>query len=156
MAMGTSQSWLAGESVEAPSDAKHEETRSGPALEFKDHSYICPKAYALIAAEAANWEQAKDLLMRGVIATWLEDRKVDPKIIAGVRLATSIDSIPEDFRHALALMWMNPSLPLIYQGEIVTSSWLLQNPIQGYEIITGPLVGTSPSNEPRTSPLRIA
>ena len=79
--------------------------------------------------------------MRGVVATWLEDRKADSKIIAGVRLATSIDSIPEDFRHALALMWMNPSLPLIYQGEIVTSSWLLQNPIQGYEIITGPLVG---------------
>lgn len=135
------QSWLSGELVEAPSDNNSEEVRSGPALEFKDHSYICPKAYALTAAEAANWSQAKDLLMRGVVATWLEDCKVDSKIIAGVRLATSIDSIPEDFRHALALMWMNSSLPLIYQGEIVTSSWLLQNPIQGYEIITGSLVG---------------
>ena len=135
------QSWLAGEPVEAPSDSNSEETRSGPALEFNEHSYVCPKAYALAAAEATNWEQAKDLLMRGVVATWLEDRKVDSKIIAGVRLAASIDSIPEDFRHALALMWMNPSLPLIYQGEIVTSSWLLQNPIQGYEIITGPLIG---------------
>lgn len=134
------QSWLSGESVEAPSDSNSEETSSGPALEFKEHSYVCPKAYALTAAEAANWEQAKDLLMRGVVATWLEERKVDSKIIAGVRLTTSIDAIPEDFRHALALMWMNPSLPLIYQGEIVTSSWLLQNPIQGYEIITGPLV----------------
>lgn len=134
------QGWLAGESVEAPSDAKHEESRGGPALEFKDHSYTCPKAYALIGVEAAHWDQAKDLLMRGVIATWLEDRKVDPKIIAGVRLVASIDSIPDDFRHALALMYMNPSLPLIYQGEIVTSSWLLQNPIQGYEILTGPLV----------------
>ena len=38
-------------------------------------------------------------------------------------------------------MWMNPSLPLIYQGEIVTSSWMLQNPVQGYELITGPLMG---------------
>ncbi|MFI5344045.1 MAG: DUF4011 domain-containing protein, partial [Chlamydiales bacterium] len=135
------QSWLSGEAIEAPSESHSEETRSGPALEFKEHSYVCPKAYALTAAEAANWEQAKDLLMRGVIATWLEDRKTDSKIIAGVRLATSIDSIPEDFRHALALMWINPSLPLVYQGEIITSSWLLQNPIQGYEIITGPLVG---------------
>lgn len=135
------QSWISGEDVEAPLDSNSEETKNGPALEFKEHSYVCPKSYALTAAEAANWEQAKDLLMRGVVATWLEDRKADPKIIAGVRLATSIDSIPEDFRHALALMWMNPSLPLIYQGEIVTSSWLLQNSIQGYEIITGPLIG---------------
>ncbi len=91
------QSWLAGEPVEAPSDTKSEETKSGPALEFKDLSYTCPKAYALIAAEASNWEQAKDLLLRGVIATWLEDRKADPKMVAGVRLATSIDSLHEDF-----------------------------------------------------------
>ena len=47
----------------------------GQLLEFKEHSYVCPKAYALAAAEATNWEQAKDLLMRGVVATWLEDRK---------------------------------------------------------------------------------
>ena len=81
----------------------------------------CSKAYALIAAEASNWDLAKELLLRGVIATWLEDRKADPKVIAGIRLATSIDSLHEDFRHALALMWMNSSLPLIYQGEIVNS-----------------------------------
>lgn len=135
------KSWLSGEDVEAPSDSNSEETKNGASLEFKEHFYVCPKLYALTAAEAANWGEAKNLLMRGVVATWLEDRKADAKIIAGVRLATSIDSIPEDFRHALALMWMNPSLPLIYQGEIVTSSWLLQNSIQGYEIITGPLVG---------------
>ncbi len=135
------QSWLAGESVEAPSDTKYEETKSGPALEFKDLSYTCPKAYALIAAEASNWEQAKELLLRGVVATWLEEKKADPKVVSGVRLATSIDSLHEDFRHALALMWMNLSLPLIYQGEIVTSSWMLQNPAQGYDLITGPLMG---------------
>jgi hypothetical protein len=135
------QSWLAGEPVETPSDTKPEEAKSGPSLEFKDLSYTCPKRYALIAAEASNWEHAKDLLFRGVIATWLEDRKADPKIVAGVRLTSSIDSIHEDFRHGLALMWMNPSLPLIVQGEIVTCSWMLQNPVQGNELITGPLIG---------------
>ena len=59
------QSWLSGESVEAPSDSNSEEIGSGPALEFKEHSYVCPKAYALAAAEATNWDQAKDLLIRG-------------------------------------------------------------------------------------------
>lgn len=132
--------WLSGVDVRAPLDSNSEEIQPGPALEFKEHSYVCPKAYSLAAAEATNWEEAKDLLMRGVIAGWLEDRKADSKIIAGVRLVTSIDSISDDFKHALALMWMNSNLPLIHQGDIITSSWLLQNPIQGYEIITGPVV----------------
>lgn len=135
------QSWLAGETVKAPSDTTSGETNNGPALDFKDISYTCPKAYALMAAEAANWEQAKDLFLRGVIATWLEERKADSKILAGVRLAGSIEALHEDFRHALALMWLNSSMPLIYRGEIVTSSWMVQNPIQGYELITGPLIG---------------
>ncbi|MBS0637646.1 MAG: protein kinase, partial [Verrucomicrobia bacterium] len=134
------QRWLAGELVEAPQDNRVEENSNGPALDFKDLSYTCPKTYALIAAEAANWEQAKDFFLRGVIATWLEDRQADPKTIAGIRLAASIDSLHEDFRHSLALMWMNPNLPLIYKGEIITSAWMLQNPIQGYELINGPLV----------------
>jgi hypothetical protein len=134
------QKWLGGED-DAPSDIESEESSSGPALEFKGRSYVCPKAYALAAAEASNWEEAKDLFMRGVVATWLEDRKTTPKIITGVRVAASIDVIPSDFRHALALMWMNSNLPLTYQGEIVTSSWLLQNAVLGYEIITSPLIG---------------
>ena len=136
------QKWLAGEFVDVPADIESEEVRgAGPALELNEQSFVCQKAYALAAAEAINWEQAKDLLVRGVVATWLEDRKADPKIIAGVRVAASIDSISDDFKHALALMWMNTNLPLIYKGEIITSPWLLQNSVQGYEIITCPLIG---------------
>lgn len=135
------QKWLAGEIVDAPTNGDFEEIRSGPTLEFMDHFYICPKIYALAAAETSGWEQAKELLMRGVVATWLEERKTDSKIIAGVRTVALIDSISDDFKNALALMWMNPNLPLIYKGEIVTSSWLLQNSVEGYEIIMGPLIG---------------
>ncbi|MBA2656821.1 MAG: protein kinase [Tatlockia sp.] len=135
------KNWLAGEAVEAPSEINAEETQSGPAIEFNEHLFVCPKAFAIVAAEEINWEPAKDLLLRGVIATWLEECKTDPKIIAGIRVAASLDSIPDDFRLALALMWLNSNLPLIYKGEIVTSSWLLQNSIQGYELITSPLIG---------------
>ncbi len=134
------QKWLAGETV-AAIDIEPEEIRSGPILELKGRSYVCPNTYALAAAEAVNWEEAKDLFMRGVVATWLESRKIDPKIIAGVRVAASIDTLSIDLKHALALMWINSDLPLIYQGEIVTSGWLLQHYTQGYEILTGPLVG---------------
>ena len=134
------QQWLAGEIVEVPSEVEVEINRYGASLDFKEQSYVCPKSYALAAAEAANWEEAKELFIRGVIATWLEDRGADPKIIAGVRTVASIDSMSDDFKHALALMWMNTNLPLIFLGEIVNSAWLLQNPVQGYELVTGPLV----------------
>lgn len=135
------QQWLAGEVVDAPSNMDFEETRNGLTIELMEQVYICPKTYALAAAEAANWEQAKELLMRGIVVTWLEDRNTDSKIIAGVRIAASIDSVSDDFKHALALMWMNSNLPLIYQGEIITSPWLLQNAVHGYEIITGSIIG---------------
>jgi primosomal replication protein N'' len=135
------QRWLAGEEVDTPSDISLEVSNSGPIFEFNGYSYTCPKAYALSAAELANWDEAKDLFLRGVVATWLEDQKSDSKMLAGVRTVASIDSIPDDFKHALALMWLNPHLPLIIQGEIVTSAWLLQNAIQGYELISSPLIG---------------
>ena len=135
------QQWLEGEIVDAPSDIESETIQAGSTLEFRDSTYNCSKAYALSAAEPLNWEDAKDFFMRGVIATWLEERKSDPKVLAGVRTVASIDSISDDYKHALALMWMNPHLPLIFQGEIVTSAWLLQNSIQGYELIMGPVMG---------------
>ncbi|KTD47814.1 AAA domain-containing protein [Legionella quateirensis] len=134
------QKWLAGEDLEVPFENISEDRQTGPFIELNEQSYFCPKTFALAAAEQLNWDQAKDLLMRGVVVTWLEERNTEPRVIAGVRVASSLENISDDFRHSLALMWMNFSLPLIYRGEIVTSSWLLQNAIQGYEIITGPLI----------------
>ncbi|RUR24703.1 AAA domain-containing protein [Legionella qingyii] len=132
--------WLAGEDVEVPSENSSEDKQNGPVIELNEQTYVCPKTFALAAAEPSNWDQSKDLLMRGVVVTWLEERNTDPRVIAGVRVASSLENISDDFRLSLSLMWMNYSLPLIYRGDIVTSSWLLQNAVQGYEIITGPLI----------------
>lgn len=134
------QKWLNGEEVAAPSDIEIDELRSGPALDFQGHSYTCPKKYSLAAVEAADWDQAKELFLRGVVASWLDERKIDSKVVSGVRTVSSIDSISDDYKHALALMWMNPNLPLIYRGDIVTPKWLLENPNEGYEIISGPII----------------
>jgi DNA polymerase III delta prime subunit len=133
------QNWLEGNPVEVPSDSNAEEIKSGPAIELSGCSYVCPKTYALAASEGVNWENAKDLLIRGVVTTWLEDRSADPRMIAGVRLAASLEVISDDFRLALAMMSMYSDLPLIYKGDIVSSAWLLKNVALGYEIITGAL-----------------
>lgn len=133
------QRWLEGECVEILSETV-DEGRQGPNFEFKERVYTCPKLLALSAAEEQNWDEAKEVFMRGAIATWLESCQSDPKMVAGIRVAAAIDSISEDYRFSLALLWLNPNLPLIYRGDIITSTWLLQNPIHGYELITSPLI----------------
>ncbi len=58
-------------------------------------------------------------------------------MVAHVRRPASDENLPEDFRHALSLVAVNPALPLTMRGEIVTPGWLLANPVDGYGIITG-------------------
>ncbi|MCW8444196.1 AAA domain-containing protein [Fluoribacter gormanii] len=131
--------WLKGEYVEVFSEVVDEE-KPGLNFEFKEKIYTCPKLLALSAAEEQNWDEAKDVFMRGAIATWLESCQLDSKVTAGIRVAAALDSISEDYRFSLALLWLNPNLPLIYRGDIITTTWLLQNPVHGYELITSPLV----------------
>ena len=37
----------------------------------------------------------------------------------------------------LALKLLNPEIPLIQRGEIVTPGWLLEHPLEGYRLISG-------------------
>jgi primosomal replication protein N'' len=80
---------------------------------------------------------ARDLATRGVVATWLSERKFDSRTVAEVRRLLSEQSLAEDFRLALMLMAINPALPLTLKGEIVTPAWLLSHPQDGYDIVTG-------------------
>ena len=38
----------------------------------------------------------------------------------------------------MALKLLNPAMPLIVRGNILTPGWLLDHPQEGYELITGP------------------
>jgi hypothetical protein len=132
------RAWLAGEPVEVPPEgATWSEETTGPTLSLGGKRFSRPESFALAAAEAQNWETARDLTLRGALATWLEERGVDPKVTAQVRRLASDENLSEDFRHALALMAMNPSLPLTIEGEIVTPAWLLSHPEEGYTLVTG-------------------
>lgn len=132
------RAWLAGEPVEAPPEgASWGEEASGPTVALAGRHFSRPESFALAAAEAQNWEAARELTLRGAVATWLEERGVDPKVTAQVRRLASDENLSEDFRHALALMALNPSLPLAVAGEIVTPAWLLKHPEEGYAVVTG-------------------
>jgi serine/threonine protein kinase len=135
---GASQlfAWLKGELVSAE-DTPEPRIESGPAIELNERSYTSPDLFSLAAAGSDNWDAARDLATRGVVATWLSERKSDPRIVSEVRRLISEQNLAEDFRLALVLMAINPALPLTLAGEIVTPAWLLFHPQEGYEVVAG-------------------
>lgn len=132
------RAWLAGEPVEAPPEsAMPQEDQAGRQITLGGKSFQRPEFFALAAAEARNWEEGRNLTLKGAVATWLEERGSDPKLTARIRRISTDEHLAEDFRHALALMVMNPSLPLTVSGEIVTPAWLLSHLVEGYSVVTG-------------------
>jgi primosomal replication protein N'' len=133
--------WLDGEDVAAPASAPTAQpaVESGPTISLGGRSYVSATAFALAAADPDAWNEARDKLLRGVVITWAEEAEVDSAILAGLRQLRLFEDISDDFRLALALKTLNPSLPLVCRGDIVTPGWLLDHPDEGYELITGPV-----------------
>jgi primosomal replication protein N'' len=129
--------WLAGETVAAAEEVASAEQAGGPPITLGSRTFTRPDLFALAAAEKGCWEEARDLVLRGSVATWLAARGDDQRRQADVRRLTSDESLPEDQRLALALLALNPALPFTVAGEIVTPAWLLANPNAAYAIVTG-------------------
>ena len=70
--------------------------------------------------------------MRGVLVTWAQDARLPANTLSGLRRVAQDESLHEDFRLMLVLKLLNPEMPLIYQGDIVTPKWLLDHPLEGY------------------------
>lgn len=133
------QAWLAGEPVAAPeAAARPEDVDGGVAISLGGKQYRSPGSFALAAAEAANWDAAKDLLLRGAVATWASEAGLEPRIPSALRQFARAEGLTDDLRLSIALKTLNPSMPLIVRGNIVTPGWLLDHPDDGYNLITGP------------------
>jgi hypothetical protein len=133
------RAWLAGEAVAAPeAPAAPRDVETGPTISLADKPYRTASAFALAAAEAAHWDEAREKLLRGVVATWAEDAALDKKVQAGLRQLTRTQDLSDDLRLSLALKLLHPGMPMIARGNILTPGWLLDHPLDGYELITGP------------------
>jgi primosomal replication protein N'' len=132
------QAWLAGESVDAPAEPGDNQ-QFGPPIMLAGREYRSAEVFAVAAAESVNWNEARDLTLRGTLAHWLEYAGKDRQVVAEVRRLAKEEELSEDLRHALALMAVNCDLPLVIEGEIVTPGWLLMHPEQGYDFVTGPV-----------------
>lgn len=146
------QAWLAGKPVALPQqgpDEQESEQRSGPAITLGAHSFHTPTNYALAAAEAQHWGEAREQLLRGALLSWLQEARA-PEALQ-TRLRTLLDplvdplsrygSMGDDFRLMLSLKILNDNMPLVFKGDIVTPRWLLNNPVEAYALISGPIPG---------------
>lgn len=131
--------WLAGEEVEVPESTVADTDVSGHAsIKLGGINRRKASAYALAAAEAANWDEARDQVARGVVAAWTEDAGLDPKIQSAVRQLSHAEGLNDDVKLSLALKVLHPAMPLVAKGNIVTPGWLLDHPEQGFDLIFGP------------------
>jgi serine/threonine protein kinase len=89
------RAWLAGEPVKAPAEQNGtSEPLRGPSIELAGRTYRTPASFALAAAEAANWDEARDALLRGAVASWAQEAGFDPMLRSGLRQASLKFSLP--------------------------------------------------------------
>ena len=103
---------------------------AGNTLRLGQRNWSTPESFALAAAESSAWMDARDILLSGRLATWLDQRggTRDENRAAQVRELSADLELPEDARLSLALLILNENLPLCLNGEIVTPPWILRNP----------------------------
>ncbi|MFT3718255.1 AAA domain-containing protein [Pseudorhodoferax sp.] len=134
------QAWLDGKPIDLPAPTQEAERHhAGPAIALGGARYHAPRAYALAAAEAGNWEEAREQLLRSVVVSWAQDAGADASVLAGLRRVARHETLEEDFRLLAALKILNPEIPPIHRGDIVTPRWLLAHPLEAYALITGEL-----------------
>lgn len=133
------QAWLDGQSPEAPDGGAEGDTGSGPAVTLGGKKYRSLTAYALAAASGANWDEARDQLVRGVITDWAQEKGAPVAQVAGLRRVAKDESVTDDWRLLVALKVLNPNMPPVLKGAIVSPKWLLESPLEGYDLVTGPV-----------------
>ncbi len=132
------QAWFRGETVSAPAAETAGDTEGRTSISLDGKQYRSANMFALAAAEAANWDQAKALVLRGAVASWAAEAGFEAAISAGLRQILRTEDLQEDLKLSISLKTLNPSMPLIVRGNIVTPGWLLDHPTDGYSLITGP------------------
>ncbi|HEY5759718.1 MAG TPA: AAA domain-containing protein, partial [Steroidobacter sp.] len=133
--------WLPGESPPAPRSSlpPGAADQAARGIKLAGRTHTTGTSFALAAADAASWNEAKDLLLRGAIVTWAQEINLDATASAWLRDIVRIEGLSDDFRLALALKQLNPAIPLICHGEIVTPGWLLDHLAEGHALICGPV-----------------
>ena len=134
------EAWIKGEPRVVPSESNPEPEAGS--IELAGRRYGSPSKFAIAAASSQDdWAEARELLMRGAIATWLEDFPNGEKMVSAIRSVTRRQDLDDDTRLSICLKILNSDMPLVRAGELLTPRWLLLNPVEAYELISGPAPG---------------
>lgn len=133
------QAWLDGQAPEAPEVGAEGGFGEGPAITLGGKEYRTLTSYALAAASADKWDEARDQLLRGVVTDWTQARGAPASQVAALRRIAKDESVTDDWRLLVALKVLNPDMPPVIKGAIVSPKWLLETPLEGYELICGPV-----------------
>jgi primosomal replication protein N'' len=133
------QAWLDGQTPEAPEVEADGGSGTGSPITLGEKKYRTLTSYALAAASAEQWEEARDQLLRGVVTDWAQSKGSSDLQVAALRRLVKDESVTDDWRLLVALKVLNPDMPPVMKGAIVSPKWLLESPIQGYELICGPV-----------------
>ena len=133
------QAWLAGEPVAAPEAAARPEDLDGrAAISLGGKQHRSPGSFARRRPKRPTGTPRKTSYC---VARWrhgrrrpVSSREFPPPFCQFARA----EGLTDDLRLSIALKTLNPSMPLIVRGNIVTPGWLLDHPDDGYNLITGP------------------
>lgn len=131
--------WLQGRPVQAPESIDNNIQQQAHNLSFAGYQFSHPEALALVAAEQDHWRDAVELLTRGEITSWLAKFDQMGKVLGQLQYLINHAEIAPDLKLTLALRILNPNIPFVFQGEIITPTWLLDHPTLAYQLISEPL-----------------
>ncbi|PAW91071.1 MAG: hypothetical protein B9S33_01120 [Pedosphaera sp. Tous-C6FEB] len=92
---------------------------------FAGRDYRDPAELAVALVE--NWDDATRRLMRGSIADWAKNVLRDADLGERLENITADRKLDEDQKLAAALLAMDPTLPLVLRGTVITPEWIAVN-----------------------------
>ncbi|MBK5074687.1 DUF4011 domain-containing protein [Budviciaceae bacterium CWB-B4] len=133
------QAWLDGRPVAVADETLSVSGNQNFGITLNQQHYTQPAIFALAAARHQYWQEALELMQRGAITSWAQQVGLADALLTMLQQVAELTDLDDNYRLMLVLKLLNPNMPLILQGEIVTPSWLLEHPLEGYELLLSPL-----------------
>lgn len=122
------EAWLAGKRdlpVHYGLESGGEASLRKEPYKFAGRDYRDPAELAVALVE--NWDDAMRRLTRGSISEWVKNVLRDADLGARLDDIVADRKLDEDQKLAAALLAMDPTLPLVLRGTVITPEWLAVN-----------------------------
>jgi WD40 repeat protein len=99
---------------------------SAPAFRFAGRDYR--DAVQLAAGLVRSWQEAANRWADGSILAWISQHARDEPMVSRLRAIAVAEKLDGPQQLAVALLALSPTLPLFWQGEVVTDEWMTARP----------------------------